>query len=384
MAINYFAPRQLSAVEYGGMPDIGEAIRSGFKTAREASDTAFKPHQLSAELLKAQLNNMINKPKAEHAEDITLADLANKRASTGLMGAQASSYPSQNELRALQIAAARREAENNKLVQDALRTGLTPPTNASNENAPAIPNTPGANPVGEGLAETMQTQKPNAPTVLSEGDPNLYNVDKLYSTQPALRKELEKRGYKQTQTVKIDPKTGASHIVRTLPSGRVELISQMAPSSTDSAITNTIRTSNQKVVNQAPLLLKGIEKLITLPSPSHYGNLSLSPNDRARNATFVKAQADNYIAAMDWPKTNESFHAAREILGRNDYETDAAYRKRLKEDIIPDIKERYENSQKILAQGTSLANKIKSGNKPSITPEQARAILAQRRASRSK
>ena len=42
------------------------------------------PKKLAEELLAAQLQNKINKPKAEHAEEITMADLANSQANTGL------------------------------------------------------------------------------------------------------------------------------------------------------------------------------------------------------------------------------------------------------------------------------------------------------------
>jgi hypothetical protein len=62
--------------EAGGFGDLGKRISQGFKLA-------YEPRNLSEDLLSKMLENKINKPRAEHAEEITMADLANKYANTG-------------------------------------------------------------------------------------------------------------------------------------------------------------------------------------------------------------------------------------------------------------------------------------------------------------
>lgn len=55
--------------------------------AQGLSEAFYKGPTLAEKLLNAQLQNKINQPKAEHAEEITMADLMGKRAHTGYEGA---------------------------------------------------------------------------------------------------------------------------------------------------------------------------------------------------------------------------------------------------------------------------------------------------------
>ena len=63
-----------------GVPDYMNALRQGMAGAREATETAFKPKTMAEALLGQQLQNKINIPRAEHAEEFAQADLKSKLA----------------------------------------------------------------------------------------------------------------------------------------------------------------------------------------------------------------------------------------------------------------------------------------------------------------
>ena len=77
--ITWFNTTPVNAAQSGSSPfgDVSDTITKGF-------ENYYKPKQLAEDLLRQKLSNAMNKPKAEHAEEITLADLMNTRANTGL------------------------------------------------------------------------------------------------------------------------------------------------------------------------------------------------------------------------------------------------------------------------------------------------------------
>lgn len=56
---------RLSGQEAGGQPDYGQALREGFQTSADV----YKPKSASESLLAQMLQNKMNIPKAEHAEE---------------------------------------------------------------------------------------------------------------------------------------------------------------------------------------------------------------------------------------------------------------------------------------------------------------------------
>lgn len=80
-------PFKLTPQDMGGV-DLADSLSKGFKMYGDYYDAQYKPKNLAEALLASQLQNKINQPKADHAEEITLADLAHTRAGTGLIGAQ--------------------------------------------------------------------------------------------------------------------------------------------------------------------------------------------------------------------------------------------------------------------------------------------------------
>ncbi len=94
-------------------------------------------------------------------------------------------------------------------------------------------------------------------------------------------------------------------------------------------LTNAMKTQLQNIVAGVPKVTKKIDDLIKAPSPTTV--VGFKPNERANHASLVLEAAESYAKAKGWPNTNESIKAAREILDRHMFESDAAYRKRLNE-----------------------------------------------------
>lgn len=86
MPLNLPNFRPLSASEAGGFGgfDLNAAIKSGLGNYKLYQQAKNEPAKLREALIAAQLQNQINQPKANHAEEITMADLQNTRSGTGL------------------------------------------------------------------------------------------------------------------------------------------------------------------------------------------------------------------------------------------------------------------------------------------------------------
>ena len=98
MAINLpQVPFQLSAEGATGRGSFMDSFVKGLKAFQETGKAAYTPKTLAENLLKLQLENKINAPKAEFARDITLADLQNKRANTSHLGASTNTLNRQNQ-----------------------------------------------------------------------------------------------------------------------------------------------------------------------------------------------------------------------------------------------------------------------------------------------
>jgi hypothetical protein len=93
-------------------------------------------------------------------------------------------------------------------------------------------------------------------------------------------------------------------------------------------LTNAMKTQLQNIVTGVPKVTKKIDDLISAPSPTTI--IGYKPNQRAQHASLVLEAAESYAKAKGWPNTNESIKAAREILDRHTFETDDAYRRRLR------------------------------------------------------
>ncbi len=96
-----------------------------------------------------------------------------------------------------------------------------------------------------------------------------------------------------------------------------------------SQLTNTVKTQQQNIVTGVPKVQKKIDALISAESPTTL--LGYKSNAKAKHNALVKESAETYAKAKGWPNTNESIKAAMDILDRHTFESDAAYRSRLKD-----------------------------------------------------
>lgn len=116
-------------------------------------------------------------------------------------------------------------------------------------------------------------------------------------------------------------------------------------------LTNAVKTLNQNIVNGVPKVNEAIDRIIKAPSPTVlFGSSIYRPAALAAHNALVNEAVDSYVKAKGWPNTNESLDKARKILERGDFESDAAYRKRL-EDTKKINSEEAKQAQKVLDAG---------------------------------
>lgn len=317
MAINFPAFDRLTAADMGGF-DMGSALRQGFGINKDIQEARVMPKQLAENLLAKQLENKINQPKADYAKQITLADLAHTQALTTGLGDEHGMAGLKRQIWQSKVNQALAEQ---KLGQD-LFGG-----NSSNNQSVSTDNSNIQTPLRENINNGMNANQNQS--IVNAGNPDLYKLDNAYNSNPRARKYLEGKGYKQTQVTKYDLKTGSSAVITTYPSGKVSVTNTPGNGSTVIPLTNNLKTQMQNIIAGVPKVKVKIDSLIKSPSPTTL--LGYKSSDRAKHDALVKETAETYAKAKGWPNTNESIKAAAEILDRHTFESDSAYRARLKE-----------------------------------------------------
>lgn len=106
MAFNLNIPNNAFRLtpQEAGYGDYGQAFHQGMLDFGKEQESINTPKKLAEALLAQHLQNMINKPKAEHAEEITMADLNSKRVGTAYKNELMKGLPTLNELRRQQAA----------------------------------------------------------------------------------------------------------------------------------------------------------------------------------------------------------------------------------------------------------------------------------------
>jgi hypothetical protein len=91
-----------------------------------------------------------------------------------------------------------------------------------------------------------------------------------------------------------------------------------------------VKTLHENIIQLSPRAIKAIQGIKDIPSPKEpWGTGALWADQKAAHHKAVTAAAENYAKAKGWPNTKGSIEKAESILRRGNYETDAAYRKRL-------------------------------------------------------
>lgn len=306
---------RLSPEEAGGGPDLASAISKGLKTG-------FEPAATSSDLLNKMLRAKMTEPYARRADEWFNAELQNK-----LSG---------NQLDTLKIQEMLMNLKDRQSFNDALTSG---PGKIPGTGHPA------------GINEESNISDTNEPNIISPGDPNAYHLDEMWDN-PLHRKMLKLKGYDKKEQVKYDPSTGLSSVITTYPSGKVT-VTQNGQTGIEAPLTNAQKTQHQNVVNNIPKTTKKIEEIIASPSPLEVPGFR--SNEQAAHQSLVKSAAETYAKTKGWPNTNESIRAAQTILGRHLFESDEAYRIRLRKEL-ESLKEDSEISRQILKTGKVWSN----------------------------
>ena len=251
-----------------------------------------------------------------------------------------------------------------------------------------MPNTasagmPSASPEGMTLSASnpaaaqpsLQQAAPEAPNevVITKGSPQLAGIDAMYDSNPLSRAFLEKKGYKKTQEVKFDNKTGKTTVITKYPSGKVTVQSTpgAAPSEDGIPLTNKMISKHQNIISSIDNALPIIDQILDegekpqglakrwepYPRDSWRG-LGMIPGFQSQSTKYealVSSALDSLIGAYGLPSTNEGIDTVKKQLLIGHGETDSHYRKRLKE-IVKDLQRRKSYS----------ASEVKKSNK--ITP----------------
>jgi hypothetical protein len=223
---------------------------------------------------------------------------------------------------------------------------------------------------------SLPPQQPEAPNevVVKKGEPSLAGVDAMYDSNPLSRAFLEKKGYKKTQDVKFDNKTGRTTIITKYPSGKVTVTASSAPPPVgDNGIplTNKMISKHQNIISSIDNALPIIDQILDegekpqglakrwepYPRDSWRG-LGMIPGFQSQSTKYealVSSALDSLIGAYGLPSTNEGIDTVKKQLLIGHGETDSHYRKRLKE-LVKDLQRRKSYS----------ASEVKKSNK--ITP----------------
>lgn len=218
------------------------------------------------------------------------------------------------------------------------------------------------------------TNAPLQETVISPGSQNLYGVDQLYDNNPAARSYLEGKGFKKTQEIKFDNKTGKTSVITTYPSGKITTQTTGIQASDEGlALTPKMISKHQNVISSVDNALPIIKQIQDLavdpktgkaskswePFPRSDGlipGLGLVPGFQSQSTKYealVNSALDTLVGAYGLPLSNEGLDTVKKQLLIGHGETDAAYLRRLKT-LVDDLQRRKAYSQDQVKQSNKI------------------------------
>lgn len=332
---------KLTGKDLGGF-DLHDAIQKGFKSYKDYHEAANTPKRLSEALLAAQLQNKINKPKAEDAQNWYELEKRGLSDTHGLSGLN-------QQLLQQKVNQGISDQKLNDFITNGGRTsdqgdnaGVTAEGPGANLGEPTVANTfpgrtgkPTPQSVGnEIIAPSLSQNMTNgmaAPTVQATGNPNLYHIDDLIQGNPHAAALLKKQGMEIKRNVKYDPKTGVTSVVTQYPSGKVTVsASGVKANGGKSPLTTKTLSSLQSAKVAIPQLKAVIDKLIATPSPVHpklpYGAGDLwRPGARKEHDDLVNLGKDLFAKAKGLTTTEKALETGAKTLDRGNFQSDATY-----------------------------------------------------------
>jgi hypothetical protein len=214
---------------------------------------------------------------------------------------------------------------------------------------------------------SMQAQPDPQPQfneiVLKKGLPHLAGIDQMWDAKPEYRKYLEARGYKKTEQVKVDNKTGKTTILTTYPSGTITMQTMSKPASEDGVpLTNAMVTKHQQVSAAVDNLIPILEKLKNLPEHSnvYLGNWQATGTQK-KYERLVSAAKENILRAFSLNPTDSGLQTALDQLTIGGAEDEKDYREAML-DLINDMLERKAYSDKQLKKSNKISPVDTSAN----------------------
>jgi len=327
MAYTPIMPNMKLTAQDMGVPDYMQALRAGMQGSREAAQTIAEPKNLAEALLQAQLKNAHDRTINQYLPRSEEARIGHQEA----LGDATRSNTGMDALRRQLLEQGVSKGEADRTLRQQMMDAFSQTDNERpgvSAEGPGVAASPSARDTFPGRFGTAK-QAPTEMSVVNEGNPSLHKIDEMFNSSPLMRKMLEGQGYKQTQTTRFDPKTGTTAVITTSPSGRVTVHSTPGANQGAIGLTNAMKTQMQNIVAGVPKVDKKIDALIEARSPVNV--LGYKSNEKARHNSLVKESAETYAKAKGWPNTNESIKAAMDILDRHTFESDSAYRARLKD-----------------------------------------------------
>lgn len=333
-----------------GTPSYADSLMRGLN---QGTDAYFKAPTLAAKLLDAQLKNKMNKPYADNADEWFNADLSSKK------------YGNENTL--LDLMTKRMNLKKGQtflslLGGNAGSSDTSPSTGnpyaqssePSDQNTQEYPQQ--ADPSSD---QTSSNQAPSndATQLISPGNSSLYHIDQKYDQYPQYRQEFEKNGYKKTQDIKTDAKTGQSVITTKYPSGKVERKIIPAGYNGIQPLTPAVKTAQQGVITGIDNTIPGIKELIKLAQkgmvPGQGMGYIFHPNKQSSYKDVANSLVDTLTAAYNLPKTNESLELMKSKILKRAGESDSNYVARLKRSLV-ELQKRREAAKQTLNNGIKL------------------------------
>lgn len=226
---------------------------------------------------------------------------------------------------------------------------------------PTAPTQPAQSPIAPSVQSPSSPEQANLNEItVTKGSPHLAGIDAMYDSSPLSRQFLEKKGFKKSQDIKFDAKTGKTTIITKYPSGKVTVQSTASPSPSPEGIplTNKMISQHQQMIsaidNAVPVINEIIDQKGFQPYPRSMG-MGLVPGWMGQAATYdtlVKSALDTLMKAYGLPSTNEGISTVKDQLLIHHGETAGHYRNRLR-GLLKDLQRRKEYS----------SNEVKKSNK---------------------
>ncbi|HJY22896.1 MAG TPA: hypothetical protein VJ279_08435 [Hanamia sp.] len=207
-------------------------------------------------------------------------------------------------------------------------------------NMPTAPMSPMQQPIAPNAPAQSNPDSMNE-VIVSKGSPQLAGIDMMYDNNPLSRAFLEKKGYKKTQEIKFDNKTGKTSIITKYPSGKVTVQTGggIPPSDDGVPLTNKMITTHQRVISSVDNALPLLEKLKNMKNHSniYFGGNATATHEQREYLRLVNAIKEKLIGAYALNPTEEGLHTATEQLIIGGRESEEDYKKSL-DNLINEIK----------------------------------------------